>query len=457
MSRRDYENELVTAMQSMSPEEKKLVDDDKYTLPAVDPTLSIYEAQPTDIGVRRDYIIDYVPLAPVSQGSVVEFYIPSTNLYWLSLDKSWLTIKGKIVKSDGAKLTSADKVSCINALGMSMWRECDIMLQQKSMSSDIGPLYSYKCIFDLYAYTHNDYLSRGAQTFLFYPDTPGNVDSVVITQGPNLGLVSRHEFVTKDEFSMDAPLGHDLSLQNKLLPPGIEIKIKLTRHSNDFVLMSSSVTENYQLVLSECTLHVHGLELSPGMLTKQHELLSDHNALYHFRRSILRSFTLAKSTKTWSMAQPFGTHIPFDIIIALVPSSGFLGKYSKNPFYFDHCNVTNITFRAEGYQPVSIRPNFTLNQMSGMYRALYEPDMGQISPAGLLNMSDMKNGLALFRLKLGQSGYERAFRAKHGQTHLSIEMSAELKEAYTLIAYGRRHDGYSCDIFKNIYVGSDCF
>ena len=453
----DYEHELVSAMQSMSVEEKKLVENDKSILPAVDPTLSIYEPQPADIGVRRDYIIDYVPLAPVSQGSVVEFYIPSTNLYWLSLDKSWLTIRGKILKSDGTKLTSTDKVSCINALGMTMWRECDIMLQQKSMSSDIGPLYTYKCMLDLYAYTHNDYLSRGAQTFLFYPDTPGNVDSVVITDGPNLGLVSRHEFISKTEFCMDSPLGHDLALQNKLLPPGIEIKIKLTRNSNDFILMSSSATENYQLQLTECTLHVHGLELSPGMLTKQHEILSDHNAYYHYRKSILRSFTLPKSTKSWSMAQPFGTHIPFDILLCFIPNDNYLGKLSKNPLFLDHCNVTNITFRAEGYQPVSIKTNFAQNQMSSMYKALYEPDMGQISPAGLLNMSDMKNGQALFRIKLGKSGYERAFRAKHGQTHLSIEMSAELTKAYTLIAYGRRHDSYSCDVFKNIYLGNDCF
>ena len=256
---------------------------------------------------------------------------------------------------------------------------------------------------------------------------------------------------------MDSPLGHDLCMQNRLLPPGIEIKVKLTRNSNDFILMTSSETENYQLQLTECTLHVHGVELSPGMLTKQHELLSDHNAYYHYRRSILRSFTLAKSTKTWSMAQPFGTHIPFDILLVFVPSKNFLGSYKHNPLYLHHCNVTNITFRAEGYQPVTIRTNFTQNQMSGMYRALYEPDMGQLSPAGLLNMSDLKNGLAIFRIKLGKSGYERAFRAKHGQTHLSIEMSSELDQAYTLIAYGRRHDSYSCDIFKNIYAGNDCF
>ena len=255
---------------------------------------------------------------------------------------------------------------------------------------------------------------------------------------------------------MEVPLNHDLAHLQGFLPPGIEINIKLTRASNDFALVSKTESENFQLVITECVLQMHGMELNPGMLSKQHELLSDHNAYYHYTKSIIKSFTIAAGTSSWSMSQICGTVIPIDMICAFIPTLNYNGSYATNPFFMSHCNITEVNFKAEGYQPKVIRVDFDKTQLASMYKALYEPDMGQTPPAGHLKMSDMKNGLALFRIKLGHIGYERALRVRHGQTHFSFQMSEETKVSHTLICYARKHDHFSVDVFKNVYGSDQC-
>ncbi len=334
-----------------------------------------------------------------------------------------------------------------------MWRQCDISLQQKGISNEIGPLYCYKAILDLMAYTPAEYLQTGMQTALYYKDTPGAIDSTdVSASGTNKGLVSRREFVKDGEFMMTAYLDHDLAKTERFLPPGIEIKVTLHRNPREYIMMSPTPTEIFHLKITECTLFMHAAELSSGALTKQHELLHSNHAYYYYKRSILKSFTIPTGVSSWSITQPFGTIIPVDCIFCFVPTANFQGVQDKNPHFFAHLNITFMQFRAEGYQNVTLFLDFKQKHLSELYQRLYEPDIGQIHLAGALEMKDLQGDQCLYRMKLGNTSHERYFRPKHGQTHFAFTTSEALTTSYTLIAYARVHDFFAIDHFKNVYT-----
>ncbi len=452
-------DDLVTAMELLSIEDVKQVESNDAIAPSLDPGLDIFRPSPVDIGIKDTRLIEYSPLAAVSQGGVIQFHIPSTNLYWLSFNKSWLKIKAKLLRaSNDSAILESDKVSVINALGQTMWKQCDISLQQKGLSNDIGPLYCYKAILDMLAYTPQEYLQTGMQSALYYKDTPGAIDSVDISDnGTNKGLVARREFVKTGEFMMTAALNHDLAHIDRFLPPGIEIKVSLYRNPGEYVIMAPSATEIFRLKITECTLFMHAADLSNGAIIKQHELLNSNRAFYYYKRSILKSFTIPSGVTSWSITQPFGTIIPVDCIFCFVPTLNFQGAQNKNPHFFAHLNINQLQFRAEGYQTQVYILDFSQNHLSELYQKLYEPDFGHMHLAGALELKDLKGDQCLYRIKLGNASHERFFRAKHGQTHFGFTTTKALDKSYTLIAYARLHDFFAIDNFKNIYTSDQCF
>lgn len=457
MSTPGEQRELLQAGDLLTSDEKKLLHDDHSVVPAVDPGLSIFDAQPIDVSIVRDYIIEYSPLAPVSQGRNVEYCIPTTSLHWWDMSRSYLSMKAKILRNDGSELKESDKVGVINGIGWTLFRQCDIFLQQKNIASDVGPLYQYKLILDAYLHMPQDVVRNSMQSGLFFPDTKNHFDSCVVdAAGVNKGLVSRYEYTNKGEFAMEAFLNHDLAQLKGYLPPGLEIIIKLTKADNEVVLMTAAGTERYKLLLTECILKMQGVELSPGALAKQHELLSNHNAYYHFNKSIFRTFTIESGVTSWSMPQLFGNLIPFEFSFVIVPTSHFSGDYGKNPFKFSHLNMEEITFRAEGYQPRILRCDFTNLHLAELYRALYQPDAGQMPAGGLIQMGDLVGGYAVFRIQLGKTSYERLLRIRNGQTLLSLKFGAATTETHMLICYARRHDYFSLDVYRNVFTSDLC-
>lgn len=448
---------LVQAADLLSSDERKALGDDKSIRAAVDPGLSIYESENVDVTIVRDYFIDYQPLAPLSQGRMIDYVIPATSTHWFDFRRSYLAMKAKICRSDGSNLKDSDKVGVCNALAYTAFKECSISLQQKNVSNEVGQFYNYKFILDSYVYMTEDLVKNSLQAGLCFPDTPGHHDSTsVAATGVNKGLLDRYEFTSKGEFCMQGFLNHDITQMKGYLPPGIEIVIRLTKADDDVLLMSAVETERYKLVFTECTLKMQAVELSPGALTKQHELLSKHNAYYHFTKSIFKSYTLEKGITSWSMAQLFGNFLPTEFCFVLVPVSHYSGSLSKNPFLFTDLKMKEVCFRAEGYQPRIIQTDFTNLHLSELYRCLYDPDEGQRPGAGLIKMRHLAQGYCVWHIKLGKSSYERMLRIRYGQSHLSLNFAEPTSEAHVLICYAKKHDYFSVDVFRNVFTSDSC-
>ena len=422
-------------------------------VPGVDPGVCIFSPVKVDVGVKKEYTEYYHPISAISASKCVEFNVFQTSTLYFDLEKTVLRLKLKIVTDDGTAVKSTDHVGFVNCPLNSIWRNIDVLIQQQPMSSGIGFNIAYKGIIDKLVYTPQSHLNSVAAASGWYLDTAGFHDKLEFTSsGVNKGLLERFQF-TKDgnEMWVEGPLAHDFFSLKNYLPSGLAILIRLYPHnSGQFPLLNGMPSDTYKFQVTEAILAMRVIEPTSSTITAHNQLLAEHPAIFHYTRSNLRCFSIPVNLSSWAVHQVFTDEIPSEIVVGVVDSDRYLGGEKLNPFLFGTHNVNFISFAAEGYSPISYMMDYDKHQYANVYRALYEPDDGAISPGGAISYTDFPKGYVLYRFRLAPLSNERAGRLKYGNTTLTITFSKPTTKSLTIIAYGKVKDYFTMDLTRNI-------
>ena len=435
----------------LAPKTKK-DEDSPVHIPAIDAENCLFAGEKVEISVKKVFKEEYHPVSALADLKPVEFCIFQTNLYYFALSKSVIRVKLKIVTHDGSPVKATDHVAFVQSPLNSIWRSCDLLIQQQAMSTGIGYNIAYKNVIDQLVYTSESHLNSVAQAGLYYKDSPGHLNDLdFTTAGVNKGLLQRFAF-SKDghEVWCEGTLAHDFFSIPSYLPSGLQIILRLWPHSSEFSLLNAMDTDTYKVKITECVLVMEGIEPTSSTLTAHNKILADTPALFFYKRSNIRTFTIPTNISTWQMYQIFTDEIPFDLIVGIVDSESYLGNDKRNPFLFGTHNVNFISFASEGYQSQSFSMNYEEKQYAAAYRALYEPDAGSISPGGVVKYTDFPQGYTLYRFRLGPMAHERSNRLRHGNTRLTINFAKPTSVSLTAIVYGRFHDYFTMDMARNI-------
>ena len=443
---------LKKSMKKSGPPQKQ-----NFATVGIDSGLAIFKPQQFEGGIKREVTVDYHALASIQKNKCIEFIIPKSNLLYFALNKSVLRIKFRIIHVDGTDPDKTDKVTCCQAAGTSLFRQVDIELQQKLISSEIGIHYAFKAYFDYIIFSPAEYLESAAQTNLFFKDTAYKFNKTDLDgAGANLGLVSRHEFTKGGaQVSIISPIAHDLMQINEFLPSGMEMKFRFWPNSDEFFVISGETTEQYKYEIDDVILTMVGFELGESVLMRHNQILSKTNAQFHYKKSVLKSYQIPSDLKTWTIFQFLQNEIPCDLIIAFIDAESFVGSQSTNPYECSHHNLNFLSLETEGYQTMTFRPDYSQNQWAREYDALYNHEPA-ISLSPLVKYRDFPGGYAIYRFPLGNEQVERLLRQKKGQSRLVINFEKSLSKALTVLVYARFHDHLEVDFARNVYLGNEC-
>ena len=147
--------------------------------------LTIFEPPPIDKMIQKEYWVEFNPIAAITDSSVIEFNIPGTSVDYINLAKTRLHVKYIITDEKGVpihdKPPSGDQpaapshqVAPINFTFHSIFRQVDIALNQKVVSSDVGANYPYKAMIDFLLSTNTDMVQSEGRLHYF----------IKINQGP---------------------------------------------------------------------------------------------------------------------------------------------------------------------------------------------------------------------------------------------------------------------------------
>ena len=179
-----------------------------------------------------------------------------------------------------------------------------------------------------------------------------------ITADPvlNTGLGTRSEWSkTNKTVQLQGRIHSDLFNQEKLILNGVDLTVKLHRHKPEFSLLSADAPPAYEITILDAILYVKKIELTPSVFNAINTVLNDKNAQYAITRTTPKVFTVPRGQQSQHIDNAFFGEIPKRIAICVMNKDSENGNYKKNPFNFQHYNLTQIGISVNG-EEVPFKP-----------------------------------------------------------------------------------------------------
>ena len=291
--------------------------------------------------------------------SSVQFYIPGTGTQYTDLSRTKLYVRLKIENSAGNVFTQDDDNAAlpVDQILHSMWGSVDIKLNQKLVSTS-GTNYMYKALIEnLLNYSHN--CKKIQMSSIGFSGESGNFTQTHPKKTPiNYGLKERGEWFKKvstiagsqDPTCVEfmGPLMSDICNQDRYILSGVDIDIKLWPNRDEFHLITHPSGTVAKLVIEEVKLLVCKVKLSPVTVLSHAAILKEHNALYPYQKTDVRTKHLAKGSYGETLEDIYQGQVPSRLIVGFVESEAYNGSFSKNPFHFQNFNLGKIGFYVDG-------------------------------------------------------------------------------------------------------------
>ena len=412
----------------------------------VQTSLSLFLPPPVDNSIHRGYWVEFNPIAAISGGGTIEFYIPGTSMDYVNLAKTKLHINYSITKEDGSPIKderdlngkptdTSDQVGPVKFTLLSIFCQIDLSLNQKIVSPDVGVNYPYKAMIDLLLNSTSDMISSQGVAALFYKDQPGQMDAAVYLGG-NSGYTERARVIKDGQSaSLEGCLYLDFGIeQNRAILNGVNVNLKLFQVSDEFRLMRVG-TNNYKLQINSAVLKVCHVALNPSLLLAHNEALKLSPAIYPFWRSDIKSFSVAGGSHTFMTDNIFHGKVPSKIIVGMVSNAAYSGDYIRNPFNYENMGANYLEVTVVG-QPVPgrpLKPNYAEKDYVSSYLSLLDNEYSR-KKGLIIRLSDY--ALYLFDIQSFLSGKIMSKSIK-GHVRLSIRYANALTETINVIVHAR--------------------
>ncbi len=147
---------------------------------------------------------------------------------------------------------------------------------------------------------------------------------------------------------MTGPIFCDVFMTERLLLSFVDLKVVLNRNSNEFCLMASGEDVDYRVKLTEAYLKIRKVKVSPSVSVAHELALKKGPAIYPIRRIECKSFIIPAGNPSLRKDNIFNGLVPKPFVFGLVASEAFNGAYKKNPYNFQHLNVSFVGITVNG-------------------------------------------------------------------------------------------------------------
>lgn len=403
--------------------------------------LDLFWTPPTNSSVLNGIWSDYHPLTAISKSGPIEFKIDATPDY-LDLSKTVLYLQLTVEKAGGI-IGNTDVVAPTNNFLHSLFSQVDVILNNDKIetSNDTYPYKAY--ITDLLNFGQ-DAKKSIMQSSLFIKDTPGFMDALEITDKTkaNEGFMERRNQLIKGKGTIDlcGRLHSDILNSNKYLINGVEMKIKLTRSSNEFCLQMAE-DGNFAVNIKEAILFIRKVSINSSIIAAQSLALEKSHVKYPIKRVEVSDINIPSGSVSATINGINQTIIPNRIIVGFVSSAAAEGAKSKNPFNFYHYNITEIGAYLDGISTPYSSPltlNFSNNTyIRGFYSLFENIDKPVFITGNDINRDDYLSGYTLFAFDFTPdlcSG-DHMNIIKTGSVSLKIKFGSPLSESVTAVVY----------------------
>ena len=177
--------------------------------------------------------------------------------------------------------------------------------------------------------------------------------------------------------------------------------MKLHRHKPEFCLLSADAAPAYKIIFVDAILYLKKIELTPSVFNAINTVLNDKNAQYTITRTTPKVFTVPRGQQSQHIGNAFLGEIPKRIAVCMMDNDSYNGNYKKNPFNFQHYNLTQVGISVNG-EEVPFKPlklNFDDKLFVTAYNTLSSGTGKLHGNSGSIMKRDYSEGHTIIHLK----------------------------------------------------------
>ena len=234
----------------------------------------------------------------------------------------------------------------------------------------------------------------------------------------------------------------DLAMQEKYLPNGIEIRLRLNRASPQFCLMVGEDDAYPSVVkIDVAKVSVRTVQLLPAITNDLNQTIAHKQAKFPIRRVEVKTFTINAGLRSKIEDHLFQGQLPKRVFIGMVTNEEFNGSYASNPFRFQHFRLSKLDVTCDGHNIYGrpFEPNFNDDQYLRSYMSLYQAlsSQNQVQNCNI-SLQDYKDGYCFwgFDLTPDQGADQNHLHPlKTGNLRLELQFARALDYTLNVIVY----------------------
>lgn len=431
----------------------------EFSHPTIRGQVDLFGLPPTDTTIESSFYAEYKPLVNIQDSDAkIDFRIIGNASQYLDLNDHFCYLRVKVVSGDGSDLPDKAPVSTSNLFMHSLFSQCDVNINNQLVSTS-NNCYMYKAYLETILTYGRDYMNSQGTCPLFYVDTnKGSLDSA------NSGFKERQQFIELSKpVELIDKLKFDIAYQNRYILSDTNVTISLSRCPESFSLLYSKTAPtdsniNPKIKILDASLFVRKHVLYPSIVLSHQRLLEEgHSARYPFKKSEVKFFSIPKSSQSFIEENVFLGSIPQRIVLCLVPSNGFVGNYSINPFVFSHYNLNYISLSVNNV-PYPIK-GMNLDFSNGQNLIPYYLLFCSLGIAGqdqglTFDRKKYNEGQTFFAFDINQSiGSDATLQLeKNGSVRIELKFATPLSEAINCLVYSEHQKVLEIDKYRQISV-----
>ena len=284
--------------------------------------------------------------------------------------------------------------------------------------------------------------------------------------GANVGLRTRAaRFARSTVVELIGRPHLDVFHQDRLIPPGVDVHLKLIPAANNFVCNSAApgqnaVQQNFKPVIQFASLIVHTKQLTSEAELAHRALLREKVMRLPYTRVQVKHLSIPQNQTNYSFDNVFTGALPDLVVVGLLDDADFAGGYQRNPFNFQNFGVNRMELSRNGTSvPRSgYKPNFANGQYIRDYAMMQrELGFGKGDKCVNLTPTEWATGYTIYAFHItdgpiGSGTDGPRSRSTTGSIRLEVGFAAVQNTNIKVIILSQSLGLLEFDEFKNVVV-----
>lgn len=397
--------------------------------------LDIFNGPTVDSSLLHGKTFTIYPSSVITQTGPYDFIVPSDGQDWTDLPFTRLEGLIEITKADGTALGDTDLNAYVNMLPHSIFKQLEVYINNTLVSDLSTPTYPWKCIIEKILSYPEDVKKTALQLEMYDEEDLGKENT--FTKDSKV-FKKRHAKAVKGKCYFSVVLHSDIFHSVKYLMPGCEMKLKLIRNTDDFVILGA--TKIAKTKISELCLQVRRVTVDDVLLDKLESTLTSKPAIYPLTPGRIKTATIYKEIKVDRVSNLYRGILPKSIIFCFVKSKAFDGDVASNPFVFEHFDLNGfqVYVNGEPHFAQPLQPDFDSDKYFREYRWFLDNiGLGHGSNSVGIDMETFKTNKFFIPIDFSpnlSNGFDLT-PPKEGFIDVMISFKNALPQNVTMIAY----------------------